>query len=138
MTDRIFIDTNIWVYFYAKDPPEKFQKIREIINSDSPEIIVSTQTLGELFYVLTKKKFTSASDAVNIISELGNDFPVVAIDTSKVLQAVKIQLKYGYSYWDCLIIATALLSDCSILYSEDMQHGQLIDNKTQILNPLND
>jgi predicted nucleic acid-binding protein len=138
MTDRIFIDTNIWVYFYAKDPPEKFQKIREIINSDSPEIIVSTQTLGELFYVLTKKKFTSASDAVNIISELGNDFPVVAIDTSKVLQAVKIHLKYGYSYWDCLIIATALLSDCSILYSEDMQHGQLIDNKTQILNPLND
>jgi predicted nucleic acid-binding protein len=109
MTDRIFIDTNIWVYFYAKDPPEKFQKIREIINSDSPEIIVSTQTLGELFYVLTKKKFTSASDAVNIISELGNDFPVVAIDTSKVLQAVKIHLKYGYSYWDCLIIATALL-----------------------------
>ena len=138
MTDRVFIDTNLWVYFYAKEPPEKFLKIREILNSDSYEIIVSTQTLGELFYVLTKKKFTSASDAASIISELANDLLVVAINASQVLQAVKIHLKYGYSYWDSLIIATALFSDCSILYSEDMQHGQLIDNQTQILNPLND
>ncbi len=45
-------------------------------------------------------------------------------------------MRYGYSYWDSLIIATALQNDCSILYSEDMQHNQLIEGKLRIINPL--
>jgi len=46
-----------------------------------------------------------------------------------------IKDKYKYSYYDCLIISTALLNNCDTLYSEDMQHGQLIENKLEIINP---
>ncbi len=135
MTGRIFLDTNLWIYLYAKEPPEKYQKVEEIINKNSQELQISTQVLGEIFHVLTRKKFTSKADAITIISDIINCFPIQAIDTPQVLQALKISEKYGYSYWDSLIIATALLSECSIIYSEDMQHNQLIDNKVQILNP---
>ncbi len=98
-------------------------------------LLVSTQVLGELFHVLTRKKFTSRTDAITIISDVINTFPVQAINTTEVIQALEINTKYNYSYWDSLIIATALLGKCSIIYSEDMQHNQLIDNKVRILNP---
>lgn len=135
MSDKIFLDTNLWIYLYAKDPSEKYQKVEKIIKDNLALIQVSTQVLGELFHVLTRKNFTSQADAITIISDIINAFPVLAIDTPHVLQAIEIKAKYNYSYWDSLIIATALLSDCSIIYSEDMQHNQLIDSKVRILNP---
>ncbi len=135
MSGKVFMDTNLWIYLYAKDPPEKSQKVEETIKANSPLIQVSTQILGELFHVLTRKKFTSKPDAINIILDIVNSFSVQIIDTPQVLQALEINAKYNYSYWDSLIIATALLSDCSIIYSEDMQHEQLVDNKVRIINP---
>jgi len=42
---------------------------------------------------------------------------------------------YKFQFYDCLIIATALENNCTILYSEDMQHNQLIEDKLTILNP---
>ncbi|MBN3873482.1 PIN domain-containing protein [Nostoc sp. JL33] len=118
-----------------QNPPEKYHKVAEIIKNNSSLLLVSTQVLGELFHVLTRKKFTSRTDAITIISDVINTFPVQAINTTEVIQALEINTKYNYSYWDSLIIATALLGKCSIIYSEDMQHNQLIDNKVRILNP---
>ena len=135
MIDKIFLDTNLWIYLYAKNPPDKYQKVVEIIKINSSSLLISTQVLGELFHVLTRKNFTSKTDAITIISDLINTFPVQAINTAEVIQALEINTKYNYSYWDSLIIATALLGKCSIIYSEDMQHNQLINNKIRILNP---
>ncbi|BDA75074.1 hypothetical protein CAL7716_092400 [Calothrix sp. PCC 7716] len=56
MTDRIFLDTNLWVYLYAENPLDKHQKVEEIIQNQSKSIQVSTQVLGELFHVITRKK----------------------------------------------------------------------------------
>ncbi|BAT53261.1 hypothetical protein NOS3756_22200 [Nostoc sp. NIES-3756] len=135
MTGKIFLDSNLWIYLYAKNAPEKFQKVAEIIKNNYSLLLVSTQVLGELFHVLTRKKFTSTTEAIAIISDIVNTFPIQAINTTEVIQALEIHAKYNYSYWDSLIIATALLSECSIIYSEDMQHNQLIENKVRIINP---
>ncbi|MEH2257739.1 PIN domain-containing protein [Nostoc sp.] len=135
MSNNIFLDTNLWIYLYAKNPPEKYQQVAEIIKSNSSLLLISTQVLGELFHVLTRKNFTSKIEVVAIISDIVNTFPVQAISTTQVIQALQINAQYNYSYWDSLIIATALLGKCSIIYSEDMQHNQLIDNKVRILNP---
>jgi len=92
--------------------------------------------LGELYNVLTRKRIFSNTEAQSVVSGLANRTLVVDIDASKVLQAMEINIRYGYSYWDSLIISTALQSNCSILYSEDMQHDQLIEGKLRIINPL--
>ena len=65
------------------------------------------------------------------------DMEIVSITPAPALVRVswKIKDKYRYSYWDSVIIASALDSECSILYSEDMQHGQVIDKDLIILNP---
>jgi predicted nucleic acid-binding protein len=135
MSDKIFIDTNLWIYFFAKNPPNKGERIAEIITNQASLVITSTQVLGELYNVLTRKKIYSRSDAQAIVMGLVNTFPVLGIDTPKVIQALAINGRYGYSYWDSLIIATALAADCNLLYSEDMQNEQLIDNRVTIINP---
>jgi predicted nucleic acid-binding protein len=58
-----------------------------------------------------------------------------AIASEQVIKAIEIRGRYGFSYWDSLIVATALLSGCSILYSEDMQHDQVIESTLKIINP---
>jgi predicted nucleic acid-binding protein len=135
MTDKILLDTNLWVYLYSKDPVEKYQRVEEILRTHPQSIQISTQVLGELFHVLTRKKFTSETDAVAIIASLVNSFPVLPIESATVLQAMEVKQKYGYSYWDSLVLATALLHNCSIVYSEDMHHGQLINTTLRIVNP---
>jgi predicted nucleic acid-binding protein len=72
--------------------------------------------LGELFHVLSRKKLVEQDEAKEIILEIVSNFSINEIDTIKVLQALEINSKYGYSYWDSLILATALLTDCITIY----------------------
>jgi predicted nucleic acid-binding protein len=136
MSDNRFLDTNLWVYFFAKDPLNKVEVVADIVDTQLPSLIISTQVLGELYNVLTRKHIFLNTEAQSVVSGLANRTLVVDIDASKVLQAMEINIRYGYSYWDSLIISTALQSNCSILYSEDMQHNQLIEGKLRIMNPL--
>jgi predicted nucleic acid-binding protein len=85
MSDKVFFDTNIWVYFYGKTPPEKFQKIQQLLADPEHLVEVSTQVLGELFHVLTRKRITSSAEANTIILELINASQILEINTSKVL-----------------------------------------------------
>lgn len=135
MKDKVLLDTNLWVYLYAKDPPDKSLKVRELVNHNFTAIIISTQILGELYNVLLKKKFTSKDEAKQIILEMATNFPIVEIDLLKVMTALEINSTYSYSYWDSLVVATALQHNCDILYSEDMQANQIIEKKTRIVNP---
>jgi predicted nucleic acid-binding protein len=135
MSDKIFLDTNLWVYFFSKNPLEKSEKVQKIIESHPENLLISTQVLGELYNVLTRKKLASKPEVEAIVLKLITSFIILDIDTAKVIQALEISSLYGYTYWDSLILATALLSNCTILYSEDMQHNQLIKNKVRIVNP---
>lgn len=132
---KIFIDTNIWIYLYAKEPNEKFIIIQDVLADSSKTIISSTQVLGEIFNVLVRKKLVDLDEAKEIIIEITNNLLVVEIDTPKVLKALEIHTRYKYSYWDSLILATALITNCSQVYSEDLQHGQKIENTIKIINP---
>ncbi|MGB6063684.1 MAG: PIN domain-containing protein [Desulfomonilaceae bacterium] len=135
MKDRILIDTNLWIYLYALDPQAKRNRIEELVQQNFAKIIVSTQILGEFYHVVTRKGLLTRESANDIIIEMVATFPVSEIGTANVLKALKIQEIFHYSYWDSLVMATAILTDCDILYSEDMQHGQSVQGRTRIINP---
>ncbi len=135
MSDNIMIDTNLWIYLYAKNPEAKYHKIRQLVEKDFDLIVISTQVLGELYHVLTRKKFCTREEGKRIIIETITSFPILEIDSSDVLSALDITERYGFSYWDSLLIATTMNNGCRILYSEDMQHNQIIENKVRIINP---
>lgn len=136
MTANVFIDSNLWIYYHSMKPDEKFTKTRDLILANFNSILISTQVLGELYHVLVRKNMTSQADARRVVEDLASEFRTITGDVKHVFDAIAVNMKYGYSYWDSLIIATALQSNCSILYSEDMQHNHLIEGKLRIINPL--
>lgn len=104
--------------------------------SENFEIItISTQVLNEIYNVLYKKIKVEHSQIKEIIIETIINFDISDISTITVLQALELKSKYQFSYWDSLIISAALENDCIILFSEDLQHNQLIENKLKIINP---
>ena len=60
---------------------------------------------------------------------------IVPIDVETHLEAIRIARRYGYAIFDALMIASAVRAECSILWSEDMQHGLDIDERLRIANP---
>ncbi|APB35037.1 Putative nucleic-acid-binding protein, contains pin domain -N-term part [Gloeomargarita lithophora Alchichica-D10] len=63
MSDSVFLDTNLWVYFFAKDRLDKVKRVADVINTQLPSLIISTQVLGELYNVLTRKRIFSNTEA---------------------------------------------------------------------------
>jgi len=133
MRDKLFVDTNLWVYLYSDRP--KGETVKGILDKQFTVVTVSTQVIGELFNVLAKKGFKTKEEARDIISDLTKNFGVSEINKSSVFKAIEVSIRYGYSYWDSLIIASALEADCSTLYTEDLQHGQVVEDRLKILNP---
>jgi predicted nucleic acid-binding protein len=136
MNGNRFIDTNILVYCYTNDEPIKKQKALDIV--EGSDTFISTQVLTELSNTLKKKFKLYWQDVKNQISEVSSDFNVFVNKPSTIEQACQIADKYQYSYYDSLIITSALECDCNILYSEDLQHGQVIENRLTIVNPFVD
>ncbi len=134
MSDNIFIDSNIWIYAYDRSDKTRREISCELIAKNSDDIVISTQNLGEIYNTLTRKQITSTSQAFKLIEQLIDTFDPVPIQASTVHQALTIQQQTQYSYWDSLIVATAIENHCTTLYSEDLQHDRQIANLT-IINP---
>jgi predicted nucleic acid-binding protein len=134
--DKIFIDTNIFVYAYTGDDKTKHSSAQKIIRDrfKSQNTIISTQVLSEFYSAMTKIKIAHMAIR-NIIYEIVSASTVSAATVQTIEKALFLKEKYAYSWWDSLILSSALESDCSRVYSEDMQHGQIIENVLLIENP---
>ena len=70
-----------------------------------------------------------------MFKNINDKYQVVTVDTDTILKAAFLRKSYNFSYWDSMIVSSALESRCSILYSEDMQNGQIIEKQFKIINP---
>jgi predicted nucleic acid-binding protein len=133
MKDKVFIDSNILIYSYSKNERDK-QKIARTLISENISYI-STQVIQEFTNTVTRKFKFSFGDAQKAITECCQN-NILHVNTEyTILYACQLAIKYGFSFYDCLILAASLESECVILYSEDMQHGQMIEKKLKIINP---
>ena len=131
--DKCFIDTNILVYCFTEDEPDKKEKALMVASKQST--FISTQVLNELANTLKRRYTYSWMDIQKTINEVSDDFNVFINKPATVKQACFIADKYKFSFYDSLIIAAAIECNCKILYSEDMQHNQVIENSLTIINP---
>jgi len=92
------------------------------------------QVINEFYNVLLRKNIEDNVIQKKIHSQL-EICSASELSLKTVFRAWKLREKYKYSYWDSLILASALENSCSILYSEDMQHGQVIEDNLKIINP---
>ena len=148
MKDSVFLDTNIFIYALT-EPKEKNKKedlskrvvalklLTKLFNESN--IVVSVQVLNELHFNMIGK-FKLDNELVSQTIEK-NVFAVVSIENLTVeiyTKAFQVRKKYHVSYWDSLVVASALESDCTTLYSEDMHDSLVIENRLTVINPFKD
>ncbi len=133
MKDNIFFDTNILVYAHTDVDIYK-QQISQKLISESQSVI-STQVLQELSNTL-RRKFKQQWDSItNIIESAVLNNKIHNNDSQTILLGCEIANRYNYSFYDSMIISAAISSNCAILFSEDLQDGQMIYDKLKIMNP---
>lgn len=132
-----FLDTNVLIYAIDTSSPVKQARAKKLIDelADTRGIVLSTQVLGEFFNAATRKMSVSlgVAEAKNALLAF-HEYHVVVIDVPLVEGAIDISERYRFSYWDSLIVEAALRGGAEVLYTEDLQHGQIIDG-LRIENP---
>lgn len=129
MSVRSFLDSNVLVYTDDHDSPDKRDRALELIASmrRGATGVVSTQVLQEYFVSVTRKLGVDAQRArrkVEVFARLG----MVPIGLDLILSAIDAHRLHSFSFWDALILQAARSAGCSILYSEDMQHGRRFED----------
>ncbi len=131
MSDKAFFDTTILIYsIYSGDA--RTTKAEDLLTAGGS---ISVQVLNEFASVARRKlamTWSEIEDALSAIRTLCKPALPLTIETH--IAALGIAARYGYHVYDSLILAAALESGCNTLYSEDMQHGQVIESLT-IRNP---
>ncbi len=134
MSGRAFLDSNLVLYLYSQDEPEKRDRVLRLIEKNS--CMISIQVLNEFSNVCIKK-FKLPAKAVSLaLDELTMTFEIAGIDADSIRGALRLHETLGYSYYDSLILSTALQNGCEVLFSEDMQDGQVVKSRLRITNPL--
>lgn len=135
MSVEPFIDTNIWVYAHTEEPRDLRGPQARTLVEDGRRFVISTQVLSEYYAAMLKNGATDSLIQQNLESMMVR-CDVRLIDLQVIRLAHRLKIRYGFSYWDSLIIGSALDAGCTTLYSEDLQHGQHIEDRLRIVNPL--
>jgi predicted nucleic acid-binding protein len=135
MSDRVFLDTNVIIYLYSEDEDYKRQAVYNLLNENI--CITSTQVFNESSNIWYKKYNLSKSQIVRYLNEIEAVCDEVTLIQRKTIDhALDIKERYGFSYYDCLMLASALEGNCGVIFTEDMRDGQIIEGRLKIINPL--
>ena len=137
MSANFFIDTNILVYFVDQKSPKQLLSEQIVLTAlQSGEGIISTQVVQEFINIATGKFLIQLKPFDTILFLESILFPLCLVypDIDLYKFSIEIKTETQYSFYDSLIIASALRANCSVLYTEDMQSGQIIRGM-KIVNP---
>lgn len=131
MSGRAFFDTNVLVYLFDEDSPEKQSRARDLFNewARSGQVVLSPQILQEFYVTVTRKlaRPVSPENALAAVTHF-TAFPLVPVDGATVLRAIRLHQNDRLSFWDALVIQAALEGNCTRVFSEDMQDARRFGN----------
>jgi len=129
---RIALDSNILIYNHSLDHENKRLIARDFFKENP---VVSSQVISEYLNVMKRNFKMQKLELMQLCSLWLEKCSVQPVILSTVKLAQDLVGKYDFQIFDGIIIAAALEADCDILYSEDMQDGQIIENMLKIVNP---
>jgi predicted nucleic acid-binding protein len=132
-----FADTNLIVY--VADPAElvKRPRVRDFLAGiiRRHTLVLSPQSLNECYRVVTERRGLMAKNDARRFVGAWRPYCTAPYDFAVTQEAWRIQDKHGFSWWDCMLLGSAILARCEIFLSEDMQHEMKIFGMT-VLDPL--
>lgn len=136
MSDECFIDSNVWLYALVLRPGEEKRHAtacRLIVHP--ARYVISEQVIAEVSSNLLHKAGMAEAPLQALVESFYQRCRVIAPGPALHRRGSGLRQRYRFSYWDSLIVAAALEAGCSTLYSEDMQHGLVVDEVLTVLNP---
>lgn len=136
MSVENFLDTNILVYLFDEVDGEKRETSEHLVQQalHAENGCISYQVVQETINVITRKLNAPPEKARQLLNHIL--IPLWRVNPTGALyqRGLDLQTRYGFDFYDSLIVAAALEAGCKTLYSEDLQHGRQIDGVT-ITNP---
>jgi len=133
---KVFLDTNILIYSMDRSQPAKQKKCRNLLRSlaEGPKGVISTQVMQEFYTAATTKLGADPLITKDVLRSLER-FEIVIITPGLIKDAVDCSIINRLSFWDALIVTAAEAAKCEILWTEDLNNGQIIRG-VRIENPL--
>ena len=124
-----FFDTNILIYSADTEKTSKHVLAADLVEKHlvREDGAVSVQVLREFYYASRRTKNPLSDEQARTIVEYFSTFRVLSEDAPMVLKAVRRTAEMSISFWDALIVEAALKSGADRLFTEDLQHGQVIE-----------
>ena len=132
----VFLDTNVLLYSISTDPGEAGKRGMALHLLDRIDCVLSTQVLLEFYAQATRPSRNGAvahDNAMSLIEGLMR-FPVQENDLLVLRSAFSLRKATGFSIWDCNVVAAAIASGCTELYTEDLSHDRIVGGM-RIINP---
>jgi predicted nucleic acid-binding protein len=132
MSDRAFFDSNVLIYAMVSGDSRR-ERAQQLVAQGG---VISVQVLNEFVAVARRKMRAPWKDVIEALDAVRILFPSpvsITLDTHEA--ALKIAQQYGFGIYDAQIAASALETGCSTLYSEDLQDGQVVEERLTIRNP---
>lgn len=126
-----FFDTNILLYLLSADTA-KADRAEELVAEGG---VISVQVLNEFAAVASRKLAMSWSEIREALAPLRNVCTLTPLTAETHDRGIALAERHGFAIYDAMIVASALLAGCNILYSEDLQNGQRIDRQLVVRNP---
>ena len=120
-----FVDTNILIYAHDRSAGPKHDRASDLVVrlTEDGSGALSTQVLIEFYAVATRKLRRPVEEAEAALEDLGC-WTIHRLEHADLMRAVRLQRRHRISWWDALIINSAIELGCEILWSEDLAHGQ--------------
>ena len=133
-----FLDSNVFVYAFDESDERKRSIARDLVLRSLRDStgVISYQVVQEVLNVLTTKlpRPVRPDDALRYFRSTLKPMWTVYPSEDLYARALGIRARYGYGFYDSLVLSAAVQSGCSLLHSEDLQHGQVVDS-VRIVNP---
>jgi predicted nucleic acid-binding protein len=132
MSSEAFFDSNVLIYAMVSGDSRR-ERAQQLVAQGG---VISVQVLNEFVAVARRKMRMPWKDVIEALNEVRILFPSpvsITLDTHEV--ALKIAQQYGFGIYVAQIVSSAIEANCSTLYSEDMQDGQVIEGRLTIRNP---
>ena len=126
-----FFDTNVLLYLASGDAAKADRAERLVAVGGT----ISVQVLNEIANVARRKMRMSWKETNGFLAMVRGLLSVVPVTVETHETGIALAERYGFSTYDAMIVASAMLSGCDTLWSEDLQHDMAVDDRLRILNP---
>jgi predicted nucleic acid-binding protein len=126
MTGRVFVDTNILIYALDPDDPQKRQVSADLLRRtiSNRTLTLSPQSLNECYRVLTQRRRLMPLEQARGFIRVLAPWAIAPLDARTTERAFAVQDEMNTSWWDSLMVAAALLAECRVFISGDLQNGR--------------